>query len=160
VTVPSLVDGTDVTRAYAILHRLGLRVAFTQPANIWSLGPGNVSLSPAAGTVVSRGSTIEITPRLGPLGSSTVDKADPHYRVPDLIGCTLSQALDWADRTDLYWSVPSLPSPRDNTVAHLFDAYRVVAQKPNTHATLGQGVTDGAGYRPTPLIFTVRAVSR
>jgi hypothetical protein len=36
----------------------------------------------------------------------------------------------------------------------------VVAQEPKADATLGEGVADEGGYRPTPLVFTVRAVSR
>ena len=160
VTIPALLGGTDVTAAYARLHGLGLKVAFTKPADVSSLQAGQVDLSPPGGAVVPRGSTVEITPQYGPLGSPAVDTSNPRYRIPNLIGCSLSQAIDWIGHRALYWSVPKLPSPRDNSVAQLFDGYRVVGQEPKAGATLGQGVTHGNSYRPTPLTFTVAAYPR
>jgi hypothetical protein len=40
-------------------------------------------------------------------------------------------------------------------VPHLFDAYRVVTQRPEPGATIAQGVRVGAGFKPTPLVLTV-----
>jgi hypothetical protein len=155
VTVPARAAETDVIDAYDVLHQLGLRVGITEQIGVGSLALGTVTLAPPAGTRVPRGSTIEITPHLGPVGSPAVLKSEPHCTVPDFTGESLSQAVGWADGHDMYWAVPKLPPLDPSTAPHLFDAYRVVGQDPKPGDVLGQGVKSGAGYRPTPLTLTV-----
>ncbi|MGN6474156.1 MAG: PASTA domain-containing protein [Mycobacteriales bacterium] len=160
MTVPSLVLGTDVVAAYAVMHRLGLRVEFTKPVDISSLVPGTITYTPAGGTSVPRGSTIEITPSLGPSASPAVSKSSPRYPVPNLVGCTVGRGTAWADDHNLYWSIPALPSPGANTASHLFDAYRIVSQRPKPGAMLGQGFLSGRTYHPTPLTLMAEAIAQ
>lgn len=155
VTVPLRAQQTDIVDAYDILHRLGLRVELTRQTAVSSLIEPTVKLSPRAGARVPRARTVKITPEHGPIGSPAVLKSHPHYRVPDFTGRTASAAIGWAERHDMFWAIPKLPTLRASDAPHLFDAYRVVAQQPKPGGTIVQGVMIGHGFKPTPLTLTL-----
>lgn len=155
VTVPLRAQQTDIVDAYDILHRLSLRVEITQQTAITSLVVPVVKLSPHAGARVPSGSTIKITPEHGLIGSPSVLKSHPHYRVPDFSGRPLSAAIRWADAHQMFWAIPKLPALPASNEPHLFDAYRIVGQQPKPGGTIVQGVMVGRGFRPTPLTLTV-----
>jgi len=158
VTVPTPAAGTDILDVYSRLHRLGFRVELTQRTRIWSLGEPGATLTPAAGTRVARGSVVQINPSYTADGSPAVSRSDPHYSVPNFGGKTLTVAIRWAKRHDMFWSIPKLPALPASTAPHMFAAYRIVGQQPKPHHTIGQGVLSGRGYRVTPL--TLRVVAK
>lgn len=157
VTVPVRARETSIVGAYDLLHRLGLRVGLSSGTTISSLYEPSVELTPAVGTRVAVGSTVELTPAGGPMGSPSVLKSHPHYRVPDFTGRTATAAIAWADSHQMFWAVPALPALSSSSAPHLFDAYRVVAQQPKPGGTIVQGVMVGSGFKPTPLTLTVAA---
>jgi hypothetical protein len=155
VTVPKRALHTDILDAYTLLHRLGFRVELTRQMSISSLVLPSATLTPAAGTVVPRGSVIEITPGFAAIGSPATDRSNPHYVVPNFAGLPLTDAINWAEQHDMFWSVPKLPALPASTAPHLFDAYRIVGQEPSPQSTIVQGIRVGQGFRPTPLTLTV-----
>ena len=159
VTISGPREEIDVASAYDKLVRAGLRVAFTRPASLSALIPAMVSWPPPLGNGVPRGAVVELTPMPGGAGSPAVPTGNPRFRVPNLVGCRLSQAVEWAGSHGLDWSIPTLPSPTDSTAPHLFEAYRVISQEPNAGATLGLGVREGNGYRVTPLTLNVLPIT-
>ncbi len=155
VTVPLRAGETSIVGAYDLLHSLGLRVTLTQETAVTSLYEPSAKLSPRAGTRVTRGSTVRITPSGGPMGSPTVLKSNPRYRVPNFTGRTADAAIAWAEAHSMFWAIPKLPALRASNAPHLFAAYRVVAQQPKPGGAIVQGVMVGRGFKPTPLTLTV-----
>jgi hypothetical protein len=155
VVVPLRAQQTDIVDAYNLLHGLGLRVGVAEPFAISSLVEPVVQLSPHAGSRLLRGSTIMIGPKRGPIGSPSILKSHPHYRVPNFIGGSASAAVQWADAHNMFWAIPHVPALPSSDVPQLFDAYRVVSQLPKPGGTIVQGVMVGRGFRPTPLTLAV-----
>lgn len=155
VTVPAWAEHTDILDAYKLLHRLGFRVGLTQQMSVSSLIVPGVTLAPTAGTRLPRGSIVQITPAFAAIGSPAVLKSDPHYRVPSFVGQALNEAVRWANRHDMFWSIPRLPALPASAAPHLFDAYRIVGQQPTPNSTIVQGVMVGHGFKPTPITLTV-----
>jgi hypothetical protein len=158
VVVPQRTGETNIVLAYALLHRLGLRVAVLNPSAVSSLHvPIAAHITPVPGARVRVGSTVALTPGFGPLGSPAVANSDPHYRVPNLVGRSLSDAIRWADQHQMYWNVPHLPPLGASSRPELFDGYRVTAQRPGPGHLLGQGRSTSRGYEVTPLTLSVVA---
>jgi hypothetical protein len=60
----------------------------------------------------------------------------------------------------MFWSIPELPALKASDAPHLFDAYRVTAQRPKPGRTIVQGVMVGRAFKPTPLTLSVVQTSR
>lgn len=159
VTISGRRGEVDLSTAYRLLVAHGLRVAFTQPASLSALHPAMVSWPPSLSKGVPRGSVVELRPVPGGVGSPAVPASHHRYRVPNLVGCQLTQAVNWASDRSLDWTIPRLTSPENEGSPDLFDAYRVVGQTPTPGTSLEPGVSDGASYRVTPLTLTVVATS-
>lgn len=156
VVVPVRARQTDLAGAFDVLRAAGFRVTIANPTAVSSLRPAGVAwLSPSAGLRAASGSTVTIRAGFGPSGSPAVARAHPHYRVPSFAGKPLAAAVAWADAHDMFWSVPQLPPLTSSKAPHLYDGYRVVAQRPKPGETIVQGVMVGRGFRPTPLTLTV-----
>jgi hypothetical protein len=156
VAIPISAQEAGVIGSFDELRASGFRVALTKSINISDLHvPGTERLLPRAGTRVPRGSVVRVVPGFGPIGSPSVLKSNPHYRVPNFVGKRASVAIAWATRKSMFWAIPRLPALASSSAPHLFDAYRVVAQQPRPGGTIRQGVLVGRTYHPTPLTLTV-----
>jgi hypothetical protein len=159
--IPKAAGDSPLVQSYARLRALGLRVqvrfAGMRTLNVTSLQDPIVEhLFPAPGTHVKHGGLVTILAAPGLIGSPVALKSDPHYRVPSFVGRRAAVALRWADTHDMNWAIPQLPPLRLSRAHRLFDAYRVVAQRPRPGALLGEGhLTRSGGYRVTPLLLQV-----
>lgn len=159
-TIPKAAAGSTLGRSYSLLRSLGLRVEVhfldTRTLRVSSLQDPIVERTwPSPGTQVKRGSLVTLLAQPGLIGSPAVSKSNPRHRVPDFVGRSAAAAIRWADRHDLYWSIPHLPAPYSSRAKQLFAAYRVVAQRPKPGTVLGQGHLTSGGYRPTPVTLDV-----
>jgi hypothetical protein len=160
--IPRAAANVPLAESFARLHALGLRVEVrfgrSNRLNVSSLrAPIVERLSPPAGAHVKAGGIVKITAAAGVIGSPVVLKSNPHVQVPNFVGGRTAVALNWADRHGMYWAIPAIPPLPPSRASRLFDAYRVVAQRPKPGAVLGQGqLTRSGGYRVTPLILIVR----
>lgn len=156
VTIPISAQEADVVGSFDGLRASGFRVALTKSIGISDLHvPGTERLLPRAGTRLLAGSVVRVVPGFGPIGSPSVFKSNPHYRVPNFVGKRASTAIAWAKRKSMFWAIPHLPALESSSAPHLFDAYRVVAQQPRPGGTIRQGVSIRRSYHPTPLTLTV-----
>lgn len=158
VTIPVRARDTDLAAAFVMLRSLGLRVATDRSVSYSSLKPAWVAgLSPRVGTRVSTGTVVTLTPSTdGPVGSPSVLKSHPRYRVPSFIGKSATAAVEWANRHDMYWSISTIPRLLASSAPTLFASYRVASQIPKPGGTIVQGVMVGNSFRPTPLTITLR----
>lgn len=158
VTIPVRVRETDLADAFSILRPLGLRVAIDHSTAYSSLTPAWVArLTPSAGTRVSVGTVVTITPSgLGPRGSPAVLKSHPRYRVPSFVGRTAATAIGWANSHHMFWSIPRLPALPASHAPTLFAAYRVTSQAPRPGKMIVQGIMIGRGFKPTPLTLALQ----
>lgn len=161
--IPRSAADSPLETSFAQLRELDLKVRLRFSGGstffISSLEGGTVErLSPRAGTRVKKGGVVTIFATGGPLASPAVLKSNPRYRVPSFIGRTAKAALNWADKHRMYWEIPALPTLSSSTAPSLFDAYRVIGQKPAPGGTIGQGHLLGSGgYQVTPLTLSVVA---
>jgi len=159
--IPKAAGDSPLAPTHASLRALGLRVDVQfigmRTLNVSSLQDPTVEhLFPAPGAHVKRGGIVTILAAPGPIASPVALKSNPHYRVPNFMGRPAAAALEWADSHAMYWAIPELPALPGSRATHLFDAYRVVAQRPKPGAVLGEGhLTRSRGYRVTPLTLTV-----
>ncbi|HVV76227.1 MAG TPA: hypothetical protein VHC43_09340 [Mycobacteriales bacterium] len=119
-----------------------------------SLAPVFVALDPPAGTAVTHGSIVTLTPCPAPLGSPAVATPQRHFVVPDFTNMRLSAAVTWTDKHSLYWAT-TLPATVIPDADGLLDGYEIVRQSPQPGQELGQGVLKGRAYRVTPLTLRV-----
>ena len=83
---------------------------------------GEARLTPSAGTRVSVGTVVTITPSgLGPRGSPAVLKSHPRSRVPSFVGRTAATAIGWANSHHMFWSIPRLPALPASHAPTLFE---------------------------------------
>lgn len=147
------VAGRDVPGEFDLLREAGLRVSISKSFTVGSLEtPGVRKAFPQSGTRVRVGRVVTLKLFRGPLASLlTVCKPMPTWTVEDLRGLSLSEAISRVPRC-FFWEARDLPPLHASEAAHLFDAYRVVSQRPAPGAKLQPGIL-GKGYRPTPVIF-------
>lgn len=154
VSVPRVTQ-TNVTYAYELLHKAGLRVAIPEIFSVTALWvPGPASQSPRAGARVPAGTVVTIRLRGAPLGSPAWR---PHtVTLRNLVGMQVSDALAWIGGAELFYEVRDIPPLPPSDAARLFDAYRVTRQSPEPGSRLSPGVLGkSGGFRPTPVILWV-----
>jgi beta-lactam-binding protein with PASTA domain len=158
VTVPVRARETDLADAFAMLRSLGLRVAIDRSTAYSSLTPDWVArVTPRVGTRVAVGTVVTITPSdHGPIGSPSVLKSHPRYRVPSFIGKTAATAMSWANSHHMFWSIPRLPVLPASHAQTPFAAYRVTSQTPRPGKMIVQGIMIGQGFKPTPLTLALQ----
>lgn len=166
VAVPGVI-GLDLNRAYAHLHRAGLRVSFPHSfsAGSFACAPIIAKENPAARALVAAGSTVTLTarpPSCGVASPGVPVGRLPSAKVRDFIGGPLSAAMSWAKKHQLYWEADKVPRLVRADAKTLLGNYRVTGQRPRPGATLTLGVAtrhgNGGSFRPTPLILRAAAL--
>jgi hypothetical protein len=160
VAVPVVV-GLDVSAAYRVLHRVGLRVSLPAVELDYGLGglPRVVGQSPGGGRSFVHGANVGL--ELGCPGclveSPAVPTHLPRYRVPRFVGLSVIDARRWVAHKALYF-VARVGSLRGGDAPSLLDNYRVSRQRPHAGAGLRLGIgtsccggTAGS-FKPTPLV--------
>ena len=153
VVVPTL--SSDVSEAFDHLRDRGLRVAIPNSVHFRATSPPSaVRQKPRAGTRVPWGSVVQLRVTPGVIGSPAGPKTLPVYRVPDLVGKSLSDGVRWTRGKVVFWQteLPPLPPSGAN---HLFDAYVITAEHPTPGAELRLWRRIPHGVHLTPLVFHV-----
>jgi hypothetical protein len=160
VAVPVVV-GLDVSAAYRVLHRVGLRVSLPAVELDYGLGalPRVVAQSRQGGRSVSHGANVRLD--LGCPGclveSPAVPTHLPRYRVPRFVGQSVGDARRWVAHKTLYF-IARLGPLQGGDAPALLDNYRVARQRPHAGAGLRLGIgTSCCGgtvgsFKPTPLV--------
>jgi beta-lactam-binding protein with PASTA domain len=130
VRVPS-VRGMTPAAAYRALHKAGFRVAVRNRDSAWDSLYGNAQsgwVIPRVGSEVRPGTVVRLVIVSGDFGSPVGLTPRP-VRTPSFVGKSATSAIGWAEAHNVLWYV-RLPSLPPSSAPNLYDAYRVIAQKP------------------------------
>jgi beta-lactam-binding protein with PASTA domain len=142
VVVPAVV-GLNVVAAYDTVREAGFAVQIDEPVNVTPNSMSDVSRQfPAAGTEGRPGTSMVLSPGLGPHGLLPPGGTQ---RVPGVVGKPLPDAVRKLETLGLLWSAAPLPALPATTRPGLLDNYRVTEQEPRPGTRFTQTITRPMG---------------